>query len=208
MLGLILDLLAKAVSPLVRLGALIYGRRGKMQGALAELEHLHGQLVMFAFQANQYAGEFDLDLIIWAEDQILGHSHLANHSDYGKVAPYLFQLKDKIEGYRIAWQLNRGKDQGISKFFPALGKPYVDNSVLSKRDRKLFAEVKSIIESINSSSSDLKSLHDNTFASNISDYQVESIRLSFVMTYRNISVQSRRGADKLAQMGLMAPSKT
>lgn len=180
----------------------LHGRKKAKEAARAKLLTLQSQLILYALQGNMYAGDFDEELIGWAQKQIASTPKISEREEYSKVKNSLEMILQQPKEFSLAFKLSHSSEQHITKFFPKLDKPSIDEAHLSETDVGLLSELSIKINAINKMSDDIRKLHDKTFDNSLNDYQLNAVRESIDRNYKSISQQSQNAVNKIATMEL------
>lgn len=181
----------------------LHDRNKAKSAAKVRLQHLRGQLILYALQGSLYSGKFDKELIEWANNAFSSSPDLSQHEEYGEVDKFLKIILKEPEKFEMAFKIIQTNQQRTTKFFPKLETPVIEEKYLTKDDIRLFSEFSSKITAINSMTDDIRNLHEKTFDNSLNEYQRNSVQESMSSTYNNLSNQSKIAVNKIRKMKLL-----
>ncbi len=182
----------------------LHGRHKARSNAQSKFQYLKAQLVLYALQGSQYAGHFDQHLVSWGKGQLASVPALPEYKSYSEIEKSLEVLLQNPEAVSLAYRLRMPTEHGITKIFPTLDKPSLDEIHLSRRDVGLSTKLAGKINAINTICEDIRRHHDRSFDNSLNSYQHGAVRDSINAAYLSLSQQAQDAADTIAAMDLMA----
>jgi hypothetical protein len=172
--------------------------------AVVALQQLRSSFVFYRFISLSQLQEYDRVAFQWAVD------HLDSIPEED-LAPGSKQLSSLLQTVIDAPQ-DQARDQfllyaesrhGITKIFPPLEVPNVEEKSLSRRDIALFNRLKTKVRAINTGSERLMDLNRQTFDNSMTTEQREFVHIDIRASYETIATQAHLGADMILEMDLL-----